>query len=136
MLKRVRTLQWSIDHIRRLSEQIRCTGAPITELIQRDSTVFSVQSPEKHEDPRERWKQTLSQNAEKWGLLEDDTAILKHFFEQVGHLDTAGEVRLCEEYQTVLTEQLSQAKERLAVKGNLYMTLGGGFGFLTVVLLW
>lgn len=136
MKKRVTTLQQSIDVIRRLSEQIRCKSTPIADLLSREAVVFSPIPDQIHDDPREQWKRTLSQNAEKWGLLEDDTAILNRFLEQIGQFDTAGEVRLCEEYQTVLSEQLVQAKERVSVKGNLYITLGGGFSFLAVVLLW
>ena len=136
MQKRVTTLQRIIDIIRRLSEQIRCTNTPITDLLSREMSVSSPISTQNCEDPREQWKRTLSQNMGKWGLLEDDTAIINRFLEQIGRLDTAGEVRLCEEYQAVLSEQTVQAKERLSVKGNLYITLGGGFGFLAVVLLW
>ena len=99
-------------------------------------SAFSPTFAQNCEDPREQWKQELSLNMGKWGLLEDDTAIINRFLEQIGQLDAAGEVRLCEEYQAVLREQAVQAKERLSVKGNLYITLGGGFGFLAVVLLW
>lgn len=136
MQKRVTTLQHVIERIRRLTEQIRYTNAPLTELIQHDSVASFPKTTVQSDDPREQWKHSLAQHAEKCGLSEDDIAVLNRFFEQVGRSDAAGEVRFCEEYQTVLSEQLEQAKERLSVKGNLYVTLGCSLGFLASVVLW
>ncbi len=85
---------------------------------------------------REQWVAVLTRRGSEQGLAPEDMTLLCTFATQLGKSDTAGQLQLCEEYGALLQDQLEIAREALATKGRLCLTLGLCGGIVVVLLLW
>lgn len=131
--QRVRGLCELKGSIRRLSERIRYTSAPMETLL---GEIYPIPTGESFPPNREEWDKHFLRWGEERGLSADDQTVLSGFISGLGHCDVEGEVNFCEEYHAVVDERLEQAREQLKTKGRVYPMLGVCGGLLTALLLW
>ena len=142
--RRVNALQQFLLFINRLSERIRYTTAPLSVLLQalsktdefKDFPLLQISFQGAGREMRRYWQDAIEEQGESWGFSADDRVLVKAFTGELGKTDAAGEVRFCEDYETLTRSRLEQAREDWKSKGRLYLTLGACGGIAAALLLW
>lgn len=82
------------------------------------------------------WRQALEEKGSECGLNGKDREILLGYGEGLGKTDVEGQMEHCRLYETLIGEQLEEARRDATVKGRLYVTLGtaGGLGMALLLL--
>lgn len=131
LLRRVRVLRRTIAFINRLSDRIRCTAAPVDELLRGKESCSETDG-----ELRAEWAREIDRHGAEQGFTQEDCRILHTFVDGIGKSDIAGEIRFCAECCEALRIQLDSAKEILDTRGRSQVTLGVCGGLLTALLLW
>lgn len=119
--------------IYRIAEQIRCTSAPIHEILttlslsQEWATCSFLQAiVQRLADDGEfsdAWCEASAQYAQKWELSERERDVLTAFAGGLGKADIEGECRYCEQYAAYVRDCRQKRYEELPIRGRLYTVL-------------
>lgn len=120
--------------IHRIAEYIRCTAAPIHEVlrtlaISEEWATFPflkevVARLSQDGGFSVAWVESVTRYAEEWGLSERERDVLTAFAAGLGKTDIEGECRYCEQYESYIRDCLQMRRTELQIHGRLYTVLG------------
>ena len=134
LLRRIGALERCERLIHRIAEHIRCTAAPMHEVLHRlaASKEWSTFPLLKEVVARLSedgefviaWTEAVTRCAEEWRLSERERDVLTNFAAGLGKTDVEGEYRYCEQYESYLKDCLQIRRAEWQTHGRLYTVLG------------
>lgn len=142
--RRAAALEQSGRLVTRIASRIRYTAQPVGEILSEVSGEFTglrflpelLRILQEGTDFPSAWRRALEVKGAECGLNGKDRELLRGYGEGLGKTDVEGQMEHCRLYETLIGEQLEEARREAAVKGRLYVTLGtaGGLGAALLLL--
>lgn len=83
----------------------------------------------------EAWRQGVERGKRQNGLTREDTDLLRRAGDELGMTDLEGQLSHLSLLERQIEQQRDEAQQAAAVKGKLYLTLGGAAGAAVALLL-
>lgn len=141
--RRAAALEQSGRLVSRVASRIRYTAQPVGEIFFEVSGEFAglrflpelLRALQEGTDFPSAWRQALEAKGTEYGLNGKDRELLLGYGEGLGKTDVEGQMEHCRLYETLIGEQLEEARREASVKGRLYITLGTASGLGVALLL-
>ncbi len=86
-------------------------------------------------DISESFRKALTELSFSCGLSQEDKAVILQFAEKLGTTDTEGQIRHCQYFQKIFSENAEALKNECLTKSKLYRSLGFFSGLALAVVL-